>query len=135
MPCNSCAQPAQAKSADPSYKELEAMLCAVVRMLGIEVLLLEGNWKEAGVDPDKLSRWFHEHERKDAARRLEKARRAEAARKKEAALAKLTDEEKSLLGVGFAGAADVLIAPPPGDPWSRSIEEIYRRHLRDKQKL
>lgn len=82
-------------------EEREAMLCAVMSsversMIAVE-LIDNINEQEAGVTREEIRAWFAEHKSKDAARRARELE--EDARKREALLARLTPEERALLGV------------------------------------
>lgn len=53
------------------------------------------DYKEAGITRSQLEKWWADHKRKDADSR----RNREVQEKRKAALAKLTDEERKLLGI------------------------------------
>ena len=93
--------------------EREAMLCAIIRMLKDSALALMDekgrfqhanldslydavDWEEAGVKRSDLISWWIEHQRRDEERLAREAAELEAKRQK--ALAKLTHEERILLG-------------------------------------
>ena len=64
------------------------------------------DYKEAGITRAQLEKWWIKHKELDARHRAEEtakkkaaAEKKEKARKKKAILAKLTDEEKAILGV------------------------------------
>jgi hypothetical protein len=82
-------------------KLLEAALCMVLTKA-------QGNqhfdwnmydWEEAGIQRVWLLEWWKEHKRKDEARKRREARERREAKKHKAALAKLTKEERRLLGL------------------------------------
>lgn len=93
--------------------ERDAMLCGVLSSIykldGYiqNTMILQdyfsnsvGEWfneAEAGVTWDSVQQWWTDHKLKDEARKAVEA--AERERKREAALAKLTPEERALLGV------------------------------------
>lgn len=97
----------------PSYSELEetekqkdkaeAMLCAVLGQVeGLRVLnsVLAGiNPTESGVTAKEIRNWWEAHKKRDNERRTREAAEAEEKRKRKQALAKLTKEERKLLGV------------------------------------
>ncbi len=80
-------------------EKLEAMLCALIRMTGLEEALEKADWKEAGVGGQELKSWWHEHQRKDVDRRNRERLAAEAEQRRKEALAKLTPEERAALGI------------------------------------
>jgi hypothetical protein len=61
------------------------------------------NWREAGVSEESVRHWWKAHKAEDARQRKNEDRRAKSAaekkRKREEALAKLTEEERKLLGI------------------------------------
>jgi len=88
--------------------ELEVVapaLCAVFRKLEAEHgLLMEGflnqiDWRGAGVTKKEVLSWWNTHKEQDERRREREAQEAAAKKLKKAALAKLTPEERKLLGV------------------------------------
>lgn len=97
-------------------KERDAMLCAVLS----SIYTLDGyagasckvndtsmpfsaavvewfDWEEAGVSWEQVMAWWTEHQEQDRVRREQEA--LEVERKREVALAKLTPEERKILGV------------------------------------
>lgn len=81
-------------------EKLEAMLCALIRMTGLEAALEGADWQNAGVGGQELRAWWQEHQQKDAARKERERLAAEAEARREEALAKLTEEERVALGLG-----------------------------------
>jgi hypothetical protein len=81
--------------------EREAMLCAVLTCLETdgsgEDVLAHLNEKEAGVTLGQIEAWFIEHKEKDRHRR--EAEKMIDELKKRAILARLTEEERRILGV------------------------------------
>ncbi len=89
----------------------ESALCQV--LVALERAVLVGvdpldmiDYKEAGITRAELEKWWINHKALDAKHRAEEAAKKKAvvekrekARKKKAILAKLTDEEKAILGV------------------------------------
>lgn len=76
---------------DPTYDELEAMLCGLCSAIekhGALRFVDQVDWKEAGVTQKKFYSWWKAHKEEDRKRRL-----------KETALNKLTYEEKKALGL------------------------------------
>lgn len=99
---------------DPDPRELvntmvNAALCAVLTQLeqqhssndqnGLEYVLNNINYKEAGIKRKDLERWWNEHKRQDQARREREAYEAEQQRLKTSGLSKLTTEERRALGL------------------------------------
>jgi len=95
--------------------ELEAMLCGVLTMLSNSPLSLDDNkgrpqmaslehllnkvdWNEVGITQESLMAWWAEHKAEDARRKA--AEQVILAVKRRKALAKLTPEERALLGIG-----------------------------------
>ncbi len=80
-------------------ERLEAMLCALIKVGGLEKMLANADWEAAGVGAADLKAWWEQHQDKD--RRMNKAREVIIARdqRRAAALAKLTDDEKRDLGL------------------------------------
>jgi len=82
---------------------IEASLCGILRVLDVpydkEKILELVDWKEAGVTRKEFETWWMGHRRKDQLRKMaeEEAKRKEDVKAK--ALAKLTPEERELLGV------------------------------------
>jgi hypothetical protein len=92
------------------HQKIEAVLCAVLTKLEKDDLYLsvlkDVDWKEAGVSATFVDKWWLRHKLEDEKRRLREAKEAERNREKEerrkqkeAVLAKLTPEERKLLGV------------------------------------
>jgi len=90
------------------FKEGEltkAVLCAVLTTLERDgVLPFNPNsfgidWKEAGVTQKEAAAWWKKHKEKDAVRRLAEAAEAAKERVRVAALAKLTSDERKVLGL------------------------------------
>lgn len=86
---------------------LEPAMCGILTALEnqnqLQMVLFSVDWREAGVSKESVEAWWKEHKRKDAQRRKAEAKRvaraAEKQRKREEALAKLTEEERKLLGI------------------------------------
>jgi len=87
-----------------------AMMCAVFRAAGVEDILGKIDYKEAGISRKEFELWWKEHEEEDrlrrerekkaqAAKRAAAKAKAERAKKRKEVLAKLTDEDKIILGV------------------------------------
>lgn len=73
-----------------SNAELEAALCAVMTACEHRNInpILWIDYKESGITRDKLESWWEDHKQKDKDRRI-----------KENALAKLSAEERKVLGI------------------------------------
>lgn len=57
------------------------------------------DWKESGVTKDELMTWWEDHKEEDARRRAREAKEAAEKKIRKQALAKLTPEERKILGV------------------------------------
>lgn len=89
----------EARQARDALSQRDAMLCAILHAVeargpnAIDQLLEEVNWKEAGMLPSDVLRWWSKHKRADKERRKreaeEKARRT--------LIDRLTPEERRLL--------------------------------------
>lgn len=83
--------------------QAEAMLCMIMRKLETTPKQIMSfsveEQEEAGVTVEKLLSWWEDHRYKDAMRRKVEAEKRRDQAKRDAALAKLTDEERKLLGV------------------------------------
>jgi hypothetical protein len=88
--------------------ERDAMLCGVFTLfengvcvnsseLGLNDILSQVNWKEAGVTEAQTHTWWEDHKLKDEAR--QQAEAAVLAARRTAALVKLTPAERELLGL------------------------------------
>lgn len=79
-------------------RKIPAVLCAILRAHGPSVL--DGvDWKEAGVSHAEFSKWWKCHEQEDAERRRREAEYQTVRTKRADALAKLTPEERAIIGV------------------------------------
>lgn len=102
MPCSSNGE-------DAYYRErannefAKASLCAVLTALSLRgrlnVVLEDIDWKEAGLSKDDLFRWWEAHQVADQQRRLREKSDAERKQMQQEALAKLTDDERRILGL------------------------------------
>ena len=116
MPCNDGGYSSHYEDYRKAQKQnawLESALCA--SMAALENLMKQNgcahaydiiDYKEAGIKRESLVMWHTEHKAKDAKRRereakerKENAEKAKKAKAKKALLAKLTPEERELLGV------------------------------------
>lgn len=86
---------------EPEYKKkiafLESALCGAMNALekhNLETYKVI-DFKEAGITPKELKTWYKEHQKQDSIRKAEEAKK----KIKENALAKLTAEEKEILGL------------------------------------
>ena len=105
MPCrDEWAEEQDRRAAFQELALVRASLCAVLTFIegddtAFAAMLKDIDWKEAGVSKREFLAWWEEHKIEDALRRK---REAEEKREKEirkTALAKLTPEEKKILGV------------------------------------
>ena len=83
---------------------LSASLCAILTLLekdpdGFALMLKKIKWKEAGVSKRELMRWWEDHKEKDVKRRERMAEQLKEIKIRKDALAKLTPEEKKILGI------------------------------------
>jgi hypothetical protein len=81
----------------------EATLCAISAVLErsdqLKAVLDQVDWKEAGVKRYQFESWWATHKAEDELRRTAEQAAAERKRKISAARAKLTPEERQLLGL------------------------------------
>lgn len=86
----------------------EAMLCGVFTLLEngftshgitfyLPAVLDRVNWQEAGTTRMWTEQWWEDHKERDAERRAEEAR--QLARRRQEILARLTPEEREILGI------------------------------------
>lgn len=62
-------------------QHLPAVLCQLIKRIGLDTVLKTFDWKEAGIDPDGFLAWWKEHEERDARRnRLQLNAKPEAPR-------------------------------------------------------
>ncbi len=83
---------------------VEASLCAVMMVLEsddktFKSTLKKIDWKEAGVTKRQFLSWWEDHKEVDAKRRERMAAQLREIKIRKDALAKLTPEEKKILGV------------------------------------
>lgn len=83
---------------------VEASLCAVITLLekdpaGFALMLKQIDWKEAGVKKRQFLSWWEDHKEEDAKRRERMAAQLREIKIRKDALAKLTPEEKKILGI------------------------------------
>jgi hypothetical protein len=86
-----------------SNNKLEAMLCMVMYTLEEENEIGHFaelfNYKESGITRDQLFGWWKQHKEDDRRRKDRERAERDRLERRDAALAKLTDEERKLLGV------------------------------------
>lgn len=99
MPCNSGPYPDDDYTYRKRIEKLEAMLCALCRVVDIADALAHIDWKEAGITEKDFRDWWQEHQRRDIARREGELARERQAKLKRDALAKLTPDERKALGL------------------------------------
>jgi len=92
MPCSSAGYGPSFE--DQVRKELE----------NVEDMLADVDWKEQGITIEQaqewwLQEWWLDHQKRDRDRKRREIIAAEKAAKKQAALAKLSDEDKKILGL------------------------------------
>jgi hypothetical protein len=104
MPCISEYPDEERVREDRERAFLKASLCAIltaVENAGFDPFWenseIKVDWKEAGVQRNKLANWWANHKEADEVRRKREAAEAELERKRRAALEKLTVEERILL--------------------------------------
>jgi hypothetical protein len=85
------------------HKNIEAMLCGIAAVLesngDMSSVLDKVDWSEVGVSKKKFKAWWGSHKALDAARKAEEELIREHQTKIDIALAKLTNEERELLGL------------------------------------
>jgi hypothetical protein len=102
VPCNSCGRPSgDDYEARKKIERLEAMLCALIKVTGLDTSLDKVDWAEAGVDAQDLRKWWTDHQEKDRQRRDRERHEADRERLRAEALAKLSPEEKVALFTGL----------------------------------
>lgn len=103
MPCRSETQEETIVGLSSELALVRAIACGVFRVLRrqgtVDGVLAAFDYREAGVAPKELEKWLVEHEEADEERRKRESRERNHQRKKRAALAKLTPEERELLGL------------------------------------
>jgi hypothetical protein len=86
-----------------TYDFMEAALCGVftelVKRKQFVDVVESMDFAEMGVDKHDLLVWWKAHQKKDAARRKKEAEEKRKAELREQALAKLTSEERKVLGI------------------------------------
>lgn len=86
-----------------ALKEREAILCAVLTVLEKSKTLTEVlnkiDYKEGGFTRTCVENWWSEHKSADLKRRERERQKRETEKKRKAARAKLTVEERKLLGI------------------------------------
>ena len=93
---------------DRQIAELEAMMCGVFYLLengftnrGVTIYLQEildrVNWQETGTTQMWTEDWWEDHKEQDRQRRIEEGRKRE--RRRREILARLTEEEREILGL------------------------------------
>lgn len=84
-------------------RNTEALLCGISTVLeardSLETVLKLVDWKAVGMTKNQFIQWWEDHKAKDAARRDREQIEAERKAAKARAVAKLTSEERVLLGI------------------------------------
>jgi hypothetical protein len=83
-------------------RQMVAVLCGLLKTIDpafLPSVLDTMNWKEIGVARKVFEAWHDEHRRADEARMARENAALSNNAKRDAALSKLTDEEKTLLGL------------------------------------
>lgn len=99
MPCSDGGVPYPPSREEVLNSRMPAVLCGLVSVIGLDAVLATVDWKEAGVSQGEFREWWAMHQRQDAQRR---AREADQKRRQELraqAEAKLTPEERAVLGI------------------------------------
>lgn len=99
MPCNSGPYSDDDYTYRKRIEKLEAMLCALCRVVDIGDALKHIDWKQAGITEKEFRDWWQEHQRRDIARREGELARERQAKLKRDALAKLTPDEREALRI------------------------------------
>ena len=89
---------------DKEAAMVRASLCAVLTVLedddaAFAAVLKKIDWKEAGVTKREFLSWWEDHKIEDEQRRLREIKESREKKIRKDALAKLTAEEKKLLGI------------------------------------
>ena len=104
MPCRT-EEPYEVKPKKPmeTVHGLEAALCGILTAVekgnNLEWVMAHFDAKEAGISMDEVDMWWAKHKAKDEIRRQLEREAKEREAKKNAALAKLTKEERAILGL------------------------------------
>ena len=82
---------------------LKGALCGIATVLEargiLDSVVIEVDWKEAGIKQLAFFEWWENHKEIDNARRKREMAKQEADNKRAIALSKLTKEERELLGI------------------------------------
>ena len=85
------------------YQNIAAMLCGIATVLeddgDLSSVLDKVDWKESGGSKKKFKAWWASHKAADAERKAEEETIREKAERVEEILAKLTPEERKLIGI------------------------------------
>lgn len=104
MPCRDGMEDLRRAEEHAERALIRASLCAVLTLLekdpgGFALMLKQIDWKEAGVSKREFLGWWEDHKEEDAKRRERMAEQLREIKVRKDALAKLTDEEKKVLGI------------------------------------
>ena len=104
MPCRDGMEDVRRREDAERRAIVEASLCAVLTVLEADddafaSMLKKIDWKEAGVTKRQFLTWWEDHKEWDRKRREAVAKQVHEAKVRKDALAKLTDEEKKILGI------------------------------------
>ena len=105
MPCRDWDVPHSGSTVvDKGAAVAKAGLCAVLTVLesddaAFADMLKKINWKEAGITKREMLLWWESHKEQDARRRERMAEQLREIKIRKDALAKLTPEEKKVLGI------------------------------------
>lgn len=104
MPCRDGMEDLRRSEEYAERALIRASLCAVLTVLesddaAFASMLKKIDWKEAGVSKREFLTWWEDHKEEDRVRRERMAEQLREIKIRKEALAKLTPEEKKILGV------------------------------------
>jgi hypothetical protein len=93
MPCSDNGVPYPPSREEILTRKMPAVLCGLVRALGVTAVLESVDWKEAGVNPVEFREWWQMHQKDDEVRRVREERNRRRAELRAQAESKLTPDE------------------------------------------
>jgi len=104
MPCRDWTVEDRYSEISKEKAMLRASLCALMTALETDdaafgAILKKIDWKEAGVTKRELLMWWEDHKEQDRVRKVRETKEAAEKKLRAEALAKLTPEEKKVLGI------------------------------------
>lgn len=104
MPCRDWTVEDRYSEISKELSKVSASLCAVLTVLegddaAFSAILKKIDWKEAGITKREFLMWWEDHKEQDKIRRARVAKELREIKIRKDALAKLTPEERKILGV------------------------------------